>query len=393
MMKIGVLGAGNGGQAFAGGLTLKGHDVHLAATPGHDTQIKILKTFGGVTVDGMTAAGIDGGFAPIKQIDTDVGAAVREAEVLLLAVPAYAQETYFDAIAEQAPDGQLVVMEPGKFGALRLAERIREAGRDPNDLLIAETSSFLYAAKIRGLDHIWLRGVKKQLPLAAYPACRTAEALDRLRAVHEQYVAAPNVLATSMDDASYALHSVTTLLNLSRLEAMGPYRTNHYDITPQTARMVEAVDGERCAVAAAYGVETHSILQQLEVMYGLSDGGLYERMTSSTVHRDQMSPNGANHRYITEEVPYGLVPLLQLGAAAGMRMPATEAVVTLASVVTGEDYRKTGRNLAALGLGARSPEEIVAICEGKTPVPPIAAASEFSNLSFADGRPAAAGRA
>ncbi len=359
-MEIGVLSAGNGGQAFAGGLTLKGHDVHLAAIAGHDTQIRILQTFGGVTVDGMTAGGIAGGFAPIKKIDTDVGAAVREAEILLLPVPAYAQEGYFDVIAEQAPVGQLIVMEPGKFGALRLAERLREAGRDPDDLLIAETSSFLYAAKIRGLDHIWLRGVKKQLPLAALRANRTGEAIDRLRSVHDQYVAAPNVLATSMDDAAYSLHTVTTLLNLSRLETMGPYRTNHYDITPQTARMVEAVDNERCAVAAAYGVETHTLSEQLDRMYGFSVGGLYERMTASTVHRDQMSPSGANHRYVTEEVPYGLVPLLQFGEKAGIPMPATEAIVTLASVVNDEDYRATGRNITSLGLAALQPEEIVA---------------------------------
>ena len=45
-MKIVVLGAGNGGQAFAGSLTLSGHDVHLAAVPEHDTQIRVLQTFG-----------------------------------------------------------------------------------------------------------------------------------------------------------------------------------------------------------------------------------------------------------------------------------------------------------------------------------------------------------
>ena len=41
-------------------------------------------------------------------------------------------------------------------------------------------------------------------------------------------------------------------------------------------------------------------------------------------------------------------------------MPATDAIVTLASVVNGEDYRATGRNLASLGFRGLSPEEIVA---------------------------------
>ncbi len=357
-MKIGVLGAGNAGQAFAGGLTLKGHEIHLAALPGHDTQIRILQTFGGVAVEGVTAHGIPGGFAKIARVDTDVGAAAKECELLLLVVPAFAQDAYFEIIANQAPDGQMVVIQPGKFGALRLAQCLRDAGRAGDALLIAETSTFLLAAKISALDHVWLRGVKKTLPLAALPSTNASHMIERLKSVHEQYVAAPNVLATSMDDAAYSLHPVSTLLNLARLETMGPYRTHCYDITPQTARMVEAVDNDRCNVARAFGVDASPIAAQLEAMYGLSDGNLYERLSQSTVHRNQKTPSGAQHRYVSEEVPYGLVPLAEFGKLAGVATPAIDSIITLASVVNDTDYRTKGRHVGSLGLHAASPDKI-----------------------------------
>jgi opine dehydrogenase len=355
-MRISVLSAGNAGQAFAGGLTLSGHDVHLAAVPEHDEQIRVIQTFGGVFVEGSTAAGKEGGFAPIARVDTDVAAAVAHAEVIFLVAPAFGQEVYFQQIVAHAPNDQIVVIQPGKFGALRLAQLMREAGRDPNSLLITETDTFLYAAKIHGLDRIWLRGIKSQLPLAALPHTRTEEALETLRTIHPQYVAAPSVLSTSMSDAAYAIHPVTTLLDLSRIEAAGPYRTKAYSITPGVARMVEAVDAERVQVAQALGVETEPVFDQIKAMYGFPGDSLYEVLSNTTVHVDQMTPRSAQHRYVTEEIPYGLVPISEIAAHLGLATPNIDAVIALASTINGEDYRTTGRHLSTLGLGEMTME-------------------------------------
>lgn len=359
-MRVAVLGAGNAGQAFAGGLTLSGHDVHLAAVPGHDQQIQVIRTFGGVLVEGSTASGKPGGFARIAQVDTDVTGAIAAAEVAFVVVPAFAQDGYFAALAEHAPDGQIVVIQPGKFGALRLAQVMREVGRDPGSLLITETDTFLYAAKIHGLDRIWLRGIKHELPIAALPASRTAEAVDRLQPLHPQYVAAANVLATSTGDPAYALHPVTTLLDLSRIEQSGPYRTKAYSITPQVGRMVTAVDDERCAVATALGLSPQTILEQARSMYGLQGDDVYEALIGTTVHVDQMTPRDAHHRYVAEEVPYGLVPLSELGTLVGVATPNIDAVIALAGTVNGVDYRAEGRGLASLGLHGSTPAELTA---------------------------------
>jgi len=350
VMRIAVLGAGNAGQAFAGGMSLDGHDVHLAAVPGHEEQIRVIQTFGGILVEGTNSTGKPGGFTEVARVDTDVAAAIRGAEVAFVVVPAFGQDVYFEQIVEHALDGLVVVIQPGKFGALRLAHLMREAGRDPHGILITETDTFLYAAKMHGLDRIWLRGTKKVLPLAAWPHTRTQEAVELLHEVHPQYVAASNVLSTSVNDAAYALHPVTTLLDLSRLENLGPYRTKAYSISPQVGRMVEAVDAERCAVAQALGVDAHSIQQQLHDMYSLDGDNVYEALIKTTVHVDQMTPRSANHRYVTEEVPFGLVPMAALGSLVGLATPNIDAIITLASTVNGVDYWAEGRHLSSIGL-------------------------------------------
>lgn len=357
-MRIAVLSAGNAGQAFGGGMTLNGHQVHLAAVPGHDEQIRIIQTFGGVLVEGTNAAGKLGGFAAIARVDTDVATAIREAEVAFIVAPAFGQDIYFEHIVEHARDGLVVVIQPGKFGALRLVQMLRDAGRDPRALLITETDTFLYAAKIHGLDRIWLRGVKQTLPLAAWPSTRTDEAIEILHGIHSQYVAAPNVLATSVNDPAYAIHPVTTLLDLSRVESIGPYRTKAYSITPQVGRMVEAVDAERFAVAQALGLESETVLHQLHDMYGLDGDTVYEALSKTTVHVDQLTPRSADHRYVTEEVPYGLVPMSSLGQLVGVPTPNIDSIITLASTVNGVDYRATGRQLSAIGLGGATAADL-----------------------------------
>lgn len=103
--------------------------------------------------------------------------------------------------------------------------------------------------------------------------------------------------------------------------------------------MVEAVDAERVRVAAAYGLRSPSLLEQLKDMYGLTGDTAYEAMMQTTVHVDQMTPRGPDHRYVTEEVPFGLVPMSELARLAGLATPNADAIIELASTINQVDYR------------------------------------------------------
>lgn len=63
-------------------------------------------------------------------------------------------------------------------------------------------------------------------------------------------------------------------------------------------------------------------------------------------------PSSMKSRYITEDVPYGLVPTAQLAHKLGITTPIIDAVIELASVVNQTDYRRQGRSLQELGIAA-----------------------------------------
>jgi opine dehydrogenase len=357
-MKVAVLGAGHGGQAMTADLTLAGHEVRLAAVPEHATNVRLLQSFGGIVVEGVTSSGKAVGFAKPALFTTDVAEAIKGAEVIMIVVPAFGQEAYTRQIIEHGGKGQLVVFNPGKFGTLAFVRMLKECGR-LDDFLIGETSSLIYAAKTRGLGHVNIKAVKSELPFAAFPANKTAECIYILSNLFRQVVPAYGVLHTSIDAPDAMVHPVSTLLNMSRIEQMGPYRNSHYDITPSVARIIAAVDKERMAISERVCYETCSLIDTMRTMYKVKADNVYDGMYQISAHNVQMSPPDLQHRYVTEDIPYGLVALASIAKLVGIPTPAMDAIITIASVANGENYSETGRSAEKLGLQGMSLAEMV----------------------------------
>lgn len=357
-MIVTVLGAGHGGIAIAGDLTLGGHEVRLAAVPEHSRNLELLKAFGGILVEGRTSSGAKPGFAKPVMMTTDLKAALKGAQVVMVVVPAFGQEPYMRALIEHGESGQIVVFNPGKFGTLYFAKLLREAGRI-DDFLIGETSSLIFAARTRGLGHVNILGVKDELPFATLPARRTAEALWTLTDLYPQLSPVIGVLQTSIDAPGMILHPITTLLNMSRIEQSGPYRTSHYDITPSVARVMEAVDAERMTIAREFCREVYSFMDTMKVLYKVKGESAYDVMYQISAHDVLMAPDSMKTRYITEDIPYGLVSVASVGRLLGIPTPRLDAIVNIACMANGEDYWQTGRTADKLGLTGMNAQDLV----------------------------------
>jgi len=357
-MIITVLGAGHGGQAMAADLSLAGHQVRLAAVPEHSTNIKLLNVFGGIVSEGVTSSGAEPGFAKLDMITTDVEGALRGAEVIMVVVPAFGQDVYMDYIIKYGESGQIVVFNPGKFASLVFANKLTQNSRK-NDFLFGETSCLLYAAKTKGIGHVNIKVVKSALPFAAFPSHNTASVLWRLLDIFPQLTPSFNVLETSLNDPGMIIHPVSTLMNMSRIEHMGPYRTSYYDISPSVGRIMEAVDSERVEIARVLCYETMSFLQVAELMYKIKAASVYEAEIQVTAHKVQMAPDSLTHRYVSEDIPFGLVAVSNFGDILGIDTPAIDAMINIASIANQTDYRETGRNLKSLGIDGLSKEELL----------------------------------
>jgi opine dehydrogenase len=129
-----------------------------------------------------------------------------------------------------------------------------------------------------------------------------------------------------------------------------------------------AVDAERMAVAQALGIPATSFI---EVFYqaGLTtkaardSGDISRACLESEPNKTIKSPSSLNHRYVHEDVGYGLVPLAALARLADVATPTIDALIQLAGLAVGIDYTRDGLTLERLGLAGKSPSELLRFVE------------------------------
>ncbi len=357
-MKVAVLGGGNGAQAMAAELSLCGHEVNLCEDPRFEHSIAAVKVFGGMTLTGMTAVAKETGFAKVNMVTTDVKEAIKGVDIIEVVVPSFGQMPFIEAFAPALEDGQLIVFNPGNFGALQCYKYLKDQGIK-KDVTIAEAECLVYACNIVGPAKVWIKAIKEKVSLAAMPAKNTEKALAKLGQLYSNYYAAEHVFYTSMNNINFILHPATTLLNASRIEQMAPYKNQYYDITPSIARVMEQLDEEKNDLARKLGLTPLRTVDILNRYYGATGKGMYEVVRDVYSYATQTSPDSLKNRYVTEDVPFGLVTLASLAEQVGTPHLVLDTLINLAGLLNDEDYWQTGRTAADLGLGNMTADEII----------------------------------
>lgn len=352
------MGAGNGGHAMAGQLALKGLPVKVYNK--FEEEIVHLRERGGVALEGVVE-----GFGPLDLVTTDIAPVVADADVIMVVVPAFVHRFMAEVCAPHLRDGQIVVLNPGRTGgALEFSNVLKEKGVEAR-VLIAEAQTLIYACRISGPARVDIKGIKRGVRLAALPATDTGQVLETVSRLYPEFVPAANVLETSLDNIGAVFHPSTVVLNTNRIEA-GEDFDFYQGMTPTVTHFLEAIDKERLAVAQAFGVGTESAKDWLLRTYeGVLGDTLYERIQSTEAYHGLKAPKTLNVRYITEDVPTGLVPIASLGELAGVPTPACRAIVDVCCVLFDRDFWQEGRNVKNLGLAGMSVDEIVALVEGR----------------------------
>lgn len=360
-----ILGGGNGGFCTAGDLALRGYEVRLYESPAFaDTLEPVIRT-GGISMRGVAGEG----FARPALVTTDIEAALVGADIILAVVPAMGHKLLARVCAPHLKNGQILVLVPGCFGGALEYKREHLAHGGSPDILLAETTTFMYAAKKEGENRVWARGFKKYLPLAALPAGHTAEVVERLKPVYPQIVPASNVLDTSFHNLNHIVHPVAMVLNVGFIESC---RIEDWYLYPDgytrsAGRVGDQLDMERLAISKAFGIEGISVVETLHRYYGhqgMDGEDLFKLFSNSPIHKPARGPKTTHNRLLTEDIPYGLVPMASFARLVGVPTPLMDAIITLASVINEEDYRQTGRSLESLGLSGKPPYEIINYVSG-----------------------------
>lgn len=358
-LQITIIGAGHGGKTMAADLAARGYPVRLYnRTYEHVAAIALR---GGIEItleDGEQL------FGAIPLVTSDMAQALDGVPLIMVIVPASGHRDIAQAAAPHLQDGQILVLNPGRTGgALEFRHSLREAGCTA-EVIVAEAETFLFASRSIGPAQAQLFRRKNTVPLAALPASATPTVLDLLHEIYPQFIAAPNVLHTSLNNMGAVFHPALTLLNAGWIEATGGDFEFYVDgVTPSTAHMLERLDRERVTIAAALGVRAQSAIEWLARAYSAQGNNLYDAMHDNPGYKGIKAPRTLRHRYIFEDVPFSLVPMAEFGKRFGVEVWGIEAMIQLACVLHGTDYRHRGRTLERMGLVGYSLSEITRLVE------------------------------
>jgi opine dehydrogenase len=196
--------------------------------------------------------------------------------------------------------------------------------------------------------------------MGVFPAYRSTEVSTLFRNLYPTTTLFRDVLEAGLSNCNPVIHPLGVLMNAGRIEyARGEFWYYEEGITPSTARAMEALDKERIAIGHKLGLELPGQAAVLNAVgYGPS-GDLWEVLKGSKGLTPIKGPTSLSNRYITEDVPIGLVCWCELGEQLGVATPLMRATVAIGAAISGVDYWSTGRTMMRCGLQGMSASQII----------------------------------
>ena len=243
---VAIIGAGIGGVYLAAELGIAGFKLRLHDID--DTRLADVRAFGGIDVEGEKA-----GFAAVERATTDLQSAVDGADVVIVVTGCNAQATAARSLAPLLRDGQVILLIQGNTGGSLIMRRALDAAGCRADVAVAEMDNYPYSCRRLAPTRIRPIVAKRWLQIATFPGNRIAAVFPRLSPLFPQAVAAPNTLYTGFTNANAMLHVANCVANAARIESGDGYRFYAEGVTPAVARLYQAINRERVAVATAVG--------------------------------------------------------------------------------------------------------------------------------------------
>jgi len=331
---IAVIGAGAIGQTFVIDLTRRGYRIGVLVEC-NAAQVDALHAAGRISLTGHMGEAT----VPLPSLASDAAAAAGS-RVILVATTVDAHAAVAHALAPVLTDNHIVLLANGYVdGSLRFAAELDAAGCAAKPAILElNTTPFLVCSPQPGRVHVTAR--KRWMELTSFEDGVAREHFALLAGIVPGIEAGENSLASSLNNQNPVAHVPSYLLNAAEARRSEP-------VTPDAARggafyledyssgevlrLRAAVDDERMQVMRALGLGDHVIARPDFSLKCYGPGT-----------REAVSPRMGrtfSRRFLTEDVPYGLVPIERLAGQLGANTPVISATITLAGVLESHDWR------------------------------------------------------
>lgn len=293
----------------------------------------------------IECSGIVEGKAWIEQVSCEIKDVI--CDTVMVTVPAFAHKDVARMLADYVTDNSKIILNPGRtFGALEFMRELKAVGCKTTPK-IAETQTIVYTCRRDDRNKVNIYALKDEVEIATPKYEDLVDIIESIpKCIRGRFVARKSVINTSIGNVGMVLHCAPVLMNVGWIESRAAEFKYYYDgISKSIAQFLEKIDRERISVAAALGYEIDSVKEWLQVTYHVEGISLYDCIRNNTSYRSIDAPKTINHRYLEEDIPYGLVPLENAAKLIGIEVPNVTLIIDLASAIREKDYRLLGRHI------------------------------------------------
>ncbi len=327
-MKVTIIGAGNTGLAAACHMTACGIPVTIYTR--HAEWQKVW------TAQGITAKGALSSHFSFS-VTTDLKEASADTDLFLITTLAYQHKEAAQMLVPFLRPGQIILFYNGCWGLLQGYTIFKNLDIS-HDLTIAETANMPYVAQLSAdKKSVLIKGIKESLLYSAL-GNQDEELHAFLSSLFPHVSKAPSFVNTSLGSTNPIIHVTASLFNITRIDNGEDFLFFGPSMTRRCVACMESADAERIAVGQALGVHLPSLLDTLNSFWPEKKESLYEALTENPSYQKAKGPVSLTYRYLSEDLPCGIGPILDLGKKTGIPTPTITALLEAASLYLNRPY-------------------------------------------------------
>lgn len=234
--------------------------------------------------------------------------------------PADARKHYVEQVLAKCSEKTKIVLIPGGLGFGLSDNSLRERGW-------YELNQLPYVTRKTGDNTAELYYRLSKLWCAAYPSKKTDEAVDTIEdLLGFRPEKCEHTLHCGLLNWNMLLHPPLMLTNAGRIEHREEFTFYRTGVNELAVKIMESMDTERLKTGKKMGLEFPTLSTYLS---GQETVSLKDALLADEATPRILAPFTITHRYLTEDVPYNLVPLSQLGKFLGQDMSTVDSIIEI----------------------------------------------------------------
>eukprot|EP01006_Ploeotia_vitrea_P008608 TRINITY_DN20664_c0_g1_i1.p1 TRINITY_DN20664_c0_g1~~TRINITY_DN20664_c0_g1_i1.p1 ORF type:complete len:841 (+),score=43.40 TRINITY_DN20664_c0_g1_i1:111-2525(+) len=361
-----VVGAGNLGPATAGYLALHGYDVNF----GNRTVSKLQPVIDNGNC--IEIRGVVNGVGRLNKVSGNWEELMQDRDVIMLCLPANGHVPMLKQILPYLKSTHHVILHVSQvFGSIQCHQFLMKERPELRGILITEAECSMFTCRATDSSDTEIFAIKQDLGVATLPSDRNAEAFDQLKPVFPFLAQRKNVLHTALCDYQFMVHPVVVMFNAGPIERGQAFLFYIDGVTQHVASVLAKVDAERCMISNYLDIKPMTLLEYIVGVYsdvGCKGDNLYDAFHSNPAYKTLYQPKELYSRYIWEDLPNGLLPVIEMAHQLGLKTPVLDCVAEMTKICYDNDWKDEVRSLARLGLGDLNREQLLHyVATGETP--------------------------